>query len=348
MQDAKPSSDPKDQYLYPASEKIGGGMLKLDATHTMHYEEFGNPEGIPIVYLHGGPGGGSGAHFHRFFDPKAFHIIVYDQRGAGKSTPSAELKDNTPDLLVDDLDRLRQHLGIDKWHVYGGSWGSTLALLYAEEHPENTLTLTLRGIFLMRKRDIEMFYEAAELFRPEEAKRIREFLPEDERADFMENFYKRLTSSDDKISIPAAQAWARFENVCCYLKQPADNDPRIVESDQDALNVARIESHYFRNCLFTPDDRILQNIDRIRHIPTIMVQGSYDIVCPPQIAHDLKAAFPEAHLQMTISGHAAIETENMQALVAATDRIRDTGSPVPKATATGPVAAFKALQPPKP
>ena len=348
MQDAKPPTDIKDQYLYPASEKIGEGTLKLDAVHTMHYEEFGNPEGIPIVYLHGGPGAGSGAHFHRFFDPKAFHVIVYDQRGAGKSTPAAELTDNTPDHLVADLDKLRDHLGFDKWHVYGGSWGSTLALLYGEEHPDRTLSLTLRGIFLMRQRDIEMFYEAAELFRPAEAQRVREFLPEEERADFMENFYKRLTSSDPKIAFPAAQAWARFENVCCYLLQPPDGDPRIVESDQDALNVARIESHYFRNCLFTPDDRIIQNIDRIRHIPTIMVQGAYDLVCPPQIAHDLKAAFPEAHLELVISGHAAIEPEVMKNLVAATDRIRDTGSPVPKAAAAGPAAAVKAQQPPKP
>lgn len=341
MQDAKPT-DPKDQYLYPASEKIGGGTLKLDAVHTLHYEEFGNPEGIPIVYLHGGPGGGSGDHFHRFFDPKVFHIIIYDQRGAGKSAPAAEIRDNTPDLLVEDLDRLRRHLGFDKWHVYGGSWGSTLALLYAEEHPENTSSLTLRGIFLMRKRDIEMFYEAAELFRPEEAKRVRDFLPENERADFMENFYQRLTSPDPAISIPAAQAWARFENVCCFIQQPSD--AAIEESDQDALNVARIESHYFRNCLFTPDDRLLKNVDRIRDIPTFMVQGSYDLVCPPQIAYDLKQAFPEAHLQMTIAGHAATEVENMKALVAATDRIRDTGSPVPKAVA-GPAAAFKAKQP---
>ncbi|TAL27246.1 MAG: prolyl aminopeptidase [Alphaproteobacteria bacterium] len=345
MADAQPSKDPKDEFLYPASEKNGEGTLKLDGIHTMHYEEFGNPQGIPIVYLHGGPGAGHGDHFHRYFDPKVFRVIIYDQRGAGLSTPAAETRDNTPDLLVEDLHKLKNHLGIDKWHVYGGSWGSTLALLYGEEHPESTLSLTLRGIFLMRKMDIEMFYDAAELFRPEEAKRIAEFLPENERSDFFENFYKRLMSDDPAISFPAAQAWARFENVCCYLQQPPDGDPRIVESNQDALNVARIEAHYFRNCLFDPDDRILKNIDRIRHIPTIMVQGLYDIVCPPQIAYDLKQAFPEAHLQLTVSGHAAIEPEIMKALVAATNRIRETGSPLPKAEAPGPAAAFKAQQP---
>lgn len=338
------SSDPKDKILYPASQPNKTGYLPLDKTHTMYYEEFGNPNGIPIVYMHGGPGAGHGDHFHRYFDPKAFRIIIYDQRGAGNSIPAGEIQDNSPDLLIQDADKLREHLGIEKWHVYGGSWGSTMGLLYAEEFPERTESLTLRGIFLMRKRDIELFYEAAEMFRPAEAKRIREFLPEDERADFMENFYKRLTSPDPAISVPAAQAWARFENISSFLKVPTDE--QIAMEDQDAVNISRIEAHFFRNHLFTPDDRILKNIDKIRDIPTFISQGLYDIICPPQIAQDLKDAFPAAHLQWVISGHAATEPEMMKALVGATNRIRDTGSPLPQKT-PGPSPATKA-KPPSP
>lgn len=338
-------TDPKDQHLYPAIAKPNKyGYLPLDQTHSMYYEEYGNPNGIPIVYMHGGPGGGHGGHFHRYFDPKAFRIIIYDQRGSGDSIPAGETKDNNPDQLIADADKLRQHLGIDKWHVYGGSWGSTLALLYAEAHPDKTESLTLRGIFLMRKRDIEMFYEAAALFRPAETQRLMEFLPAAERADFFENFYKRLVDPDPAVHIPAAQAWARYENVSAFLKVP--DEAALVEKDQDAVNIARIEAHFFRNHLFTPDDRILQDIPKIRHIPTYMVQGEYDVVCPPQIAHDLKTAFPEAHLELVQSGHAATEPETMKALVAATNRIRDTGSPVP-AKAAGPLQA-SAPKPPKP
>jgi proline iminopeptidase len=334
--------DLKDKFLYAASKPNKTGDIKLDATHTLHYEEFGNPKGKPIVYLHGGPGGGSGDHFHRFFDPEAFRIIIYDQRGAGKSKPAAELRDNTPDILVEDIETLRKQLGIDKWHVYGGSWGSTLALLYAEAHPDKTESLTLRGIFLMRKRDIEMFYEAAELFRPEEVRKLKDALPEAERGkDFMENFYQRLVSEDPAVSIPAARAWANFENVCCFLNPPAASATRTAQDDQDDLNISRIEAHFFRNCLFKPDDRILKDIDKIRHIPTVIVQGMYDLVCPPQIADDLHKAFPEAHMIKTVSGHAAIEPEIMKALVASTDRIRDTGTPVPKPKAKKQKAAPK-------
>lgn len=343
MPDAKPS-DPKDQYLYPAIKPYKEDYLPLDGTHSMWYAEYGNPEGIPIVYMHGGPGGGHGEHFPRYFDPKAFRIIVYDQRGSGNSIPPGETRDNSPDHLIADADRLRQHLGIEKWHVYGGSWGSTLALLYAEEHPERTESLTLRGIFLMRKRDIEMFYEAAALFRPAETQRLMEFLPESERGDFFENFYKRLVDPDPKIHIPAAQAWARYENVSAFLKVPPEE--ALVEKDQDAVNVARIEAHFFRNHLFTPDDRIIHNAGRIRDIPTYMVQGLYDLVCPPQIAYDLHKAFPEAHLDLVESGHAATEPEIMKALIAATNRIRDTGSPLPAKNAA-PATASKA-KPPSP
>lgn len=338
-------TDPKDQFLYPAPKAPNvEGFLPLNGTHKMWYAEYGNPDGIPIVYMHGGPGGGHGDHFPRYFDPDKFRIIVYDQRGSGNSLPAGEIKDNSPDHLIADADKLREHLGIDKWHVYGGSWGSTLALLYAEEHPERTESLTLRGIFLMRKRDIEMFYEAAALFRPAETKRLMEFLPAEERDNFFENFYKRLVDPDPKVHIPAAQAWARYETVSAFLNVPSEE--ALKEDDQAAVNVARIEAHFFRNHLFTPDDRILKNVDRIRHIPTYMVQGEYDLVCPPQIAHDLKQAFPEAHLDLVQAGHAATEPEIMKALVAATKRIAATGSPMPPAQAAA--TPKPAIKPPKP
>ncbi|MBI3442119.1 MAG: prolyl aminopeptidase [Proteobacteria bacterium] len=314
--------------LYPESKPFNEGTLPVSGIHTLSYKEYGNKDGIPIVYLHGGPGAGSGPHFHRFFDPDTFHIIIYDQRGAGESKPAADIRDNTPDLLVEDLEKLKNHLGIDQWHVYGGSWGSTLALLYAEEYPASVKSLTLRGIFMLRQKDIDLFYRAAEMFLPEETRKFREFLPEAERGNVVESYYKRLTDPDPAIHFPAAQAWAYYEAVSCYLSPPPEAELR--DPDEVALNIARLELHFFRNGRLTPDDRILKNVDKIRHIPTLVVQGSYDIVCPPEIAYDLHQVFPEAHMQMTIAGHGATEPANMKALVEATDRIRDSGSPVPR------------------
>lgn len=313
------------EILYPESKPFNQGSLQVDH-YTLPYEEFGNPDGIPIVYLHGGPGLGSSPPFHRYFDPKAFRIIVYDQRGAGKSQPSGDIKRNTPDALAEDLEKLRSHLGIDQWHVYGGSWGSTLALLYAEKYPDKVTSLTLRGIYLLRQKDNDICYQAADILQPEDMKRLRDFLPENERADVIESLYQRIFDSDPAVHLPAARVVSYFGNATYSLDRPPEKE--LEEFDDTAINALRIEWHIIRNCKFSPEDQLLKNIAAIRHIPTIIVQGRYDITCPPQIAYDLKQAFPEADLQVVTAGHAATDPEIMRALVQATDRIRDTGSPL--------------------
>jgi proline iminopeptidase len=318
--------------LYPEAKPYNSGYLRVDPTHECYYEEYGNPEGIPIVTLHGGPGGGSKPFFHRYFDLGAFRVVVYDQRGAGKSRPFAEIRDNSPDLLVADLEKLRAHLGIGKWHVFGGSWGSTLALLYAEEHPAAVMSLTLRGIFMMRQKELDLFYRDGNTHNPDQHEKFMAFLPEPERRDVVAAYFKRIADPDPAIHMPAASAWTRYENATSYLTPPSEAE--LDQSDRNinhTLGMARMETHFFHNHRFQPDDRILRNVGKIRHIPTVIVQGRYDTVCPPVSAWELKKAFPEAHLDLVISGHSAKEPEIEKLLVKSADRIRDTGSPVPQA-----------------
>ncbi|MCE9507151.1 MAG: prolyl aminopeptidase [Alphaproteobacteria bacterium] len=316
--------------FYPASQPHHQGYLPVDKTHSLFYEEFGNPQGIPVVYLHGGPGAGSAPYVHRFFDPAAFRIIVFDQRGCGRSKPHGETRDNSPDLLVQDLEALKNHLGIEKWHVSGGSWGSTLALLYAEEYPGSVSSLTLRGIWLERQKEVDWFINQLGQFFPDDQKEFAEHIPPAERGNLLEAYYQRLIHPDPAVHLPAAHKWTRHENGACFLHPPADADKN--ETDANALACARIETHFFRNHPLQPDDRILQNIGRIRHIPTMIVQGQYDVVCPPVTALELKKAFPEACLRLVIAGHAAREPEILNALIESSDRIRDTGSPTPQST----------------
>lgn len=315
------------EILYPASKPFNEGTIQA-GEYTLPYQEYGNPKGIPIVYLHGGPGVGSSDYFHRFFDPKAFHIIVYDQRGAGKSTPAGGVKNNTPDLLAQDLDALRDHLGIDKWHVYGGSWGSTLALLYAETYPEHTSSLTLRGIYMLRQKDDDLFYQSAGLNVPQDLERFINFLPEKERGDYIESYYHRLFNPDPAVHVPASKEIARLGNVTYSLERMPEKD--LSAYDPADINAQRIEWSIIRNHKFTPQDRLIRDAHKIRHIPTLIVQGRYDMICPPQIAADLKKALPGAEMQMVTSGHAAVDPETMKALIQATNRIRDTGSPLHK------------------
>lgn len=314
---------------YPESQPYKTGRLAVGSGHELYFEEFGNPQGKPIVYLHGGPGAGHAAYFHRFFDPQAFRIIVYDQRGAGQSTPFGETKDNSPDLLVGDLEKLRVHLGAGKLHVFGGSWGSTLSLLYAQAYPANVETLTLRGIFMMRQKELDLFYKAGDTLFPEEFNKLKAFLPEAERGDILTSYYNRIANPDPAISIPACRVWTRYESSTCHLLPPSDAD-LASDTDNFVIGMARMETHFFINHKFTPDDRILKNVGTIRHIPTLIVQGHYDAVCPPVSAWELKQAFPEAHLEMVIAGHSASEPAIKQALVAGTNRIRDFGSPLPR------------------
>lgn len=348
-------------WLYPKSKPFHEGEIKTaDGKYTIPYKEYGNPNGIPIVYLHGGPGAGTPPYCHRFFDPEAFHVITYDQRGAGKSKPYAGIDDNDPDLLVADLDLLREHLGFDQWHVTGGSWGSTLLFRYAETHPDRTLSMTGRGMFGMRGKELEAFYApngaAAAMF-PGEYEKLINFLPPEERHDPLTAYFNRLSSDDESISLPAARVWSHFEDATCHLIPSADKTPRKgakVETDpakiaakelksaRDNLAIARIETAFFMRHRFEPDDVLIRDIEKIRHIPCHLVQGHYDVVCPPMTAYDVKKAFPEMTLEVVLAGHSASEPEITKALVRSFNRIRDTGSPVPAPLPDGR-PSFKSL-----
>ena len=308
--------------LYPEIEAFDSGMLKVSELHTLYYEQSGNPDGKPVVFLHGGPGGGTNDKCRRFFDPQAYRIILFDQRGCGKSTPHAELADNTTWDLVADIERLREHLGIERWQVFGGSWGSTLALAYAQTHCLRVTELVLRGIFMLRRWELQWFYQegASRLF-PEPWQHYIAAIPEDERGDLIAAFHRRLTSDDEATRLAAARAWAVWEGATSFLHV----DPDFVSGHEDAqfaLAFARIENHYFVNSgFFEVDDQLLRDAGRIADIPGVIVHGRYDVVCPVQNAWDLHRAWPKAELEITpASGHSAFEAENVDALVRATDR----------------------------
>ena len=312
----------RDDYLYPALVPIRTGRLALDGVHTMYWEECGNPRGVPAVFLHGGPGGGISPDHRRYFDPAFYRVVLYDQRGAGQSTPLGELTDNTTDHLIADLERLRSHLGIERWLVFGGSWGSTLALAYAQAHPQRALGLVLRGIFLARGWEIRWFMADIRNVFPEAWNAFARFLPETERADLLAGYYRRLTNPDPAVHLPAAHAWSRYESSCSTLLP----DPDLVahfDEDGVALAIARIEAHYFVHGFFLSKDALLQGIERLRKIPCAIVQGRYDIVCPIRSADDLHRAWPEAEYAVVPdAGHSAREPGIARELVAATDRFR--------------------------
>lgn len=307
--------------FYPEKQLFKTHNLKVDSTHTLYIEEVGNPEGKPIVFLHGGPGGGITSYAHRFFDPSFYRIILFDQRGAGRSTPHASLENNTTWDLVSDMEKIREFLGVDSWVVFGGSWGSTLALSYAETHPTRTRGLILRGIFLCRKEEINWFYqEGASFIFPDEYDKYVAPIPTAERGDLVKAFYKRLTSQDEATRLEAAKAWSVWEGSTLRLIQ----DPETISkfgADAQAVAMARIECHFFtNNTFFDVDGQLLQNVHKIRNIPTRIVHGRYDVVCPVKNAFDLKKAFPEAVLEVIAdAGHAANEPGIVDALVRATD-----------------------------
>ena len=311
--------------LYPEIEPFDTGRLQVSDVHEIYYERVGNPEGIPVVFLHGGPGGGLVAAYRRYFDPQAYHIVLFDQRGSGKSTPHADLRENTTWDLVADIERLRDKFNIEKWAVFGGSWGSTLSLAYAETHPERVSALFLRGIFLTRKKELDWFYQkgASEIF-PDFWERYRDYIPENERGDMMTAYYKRLTGDDEAERLAAARAWSVWEGSTSKLYPSADLMEHW-EGAEAALSLARIECHYFmNNSFFSSEDYLLENVGKIRHIPTVIVQGRYDVVCPATSAWDLHRAFPEAELNIVpAAGHSISEPGITSALVEATDKFRD-------------------------
>lgn len=308
--------------LYPEIEPYSTGMLRLDDVHAMYWEESGNPKGAPVVFLHGGPGAGAAPAHRRFFDPAHYRIVVYDQRGAGRSQPLGELRDNTTPLLVGDLERLREQLGIERWLVFGGSWGSTLALAYGIAHADRCTGLILRGIFLCRKSEIDWFlYGLRNLF-PEAWTAFSTAIPEHEHGDLLAAYYARLIDPDPAVHMPAARAWSIYEGSCSTLLPNAETVAYFA-SDVVALGLARIEAHYFRNDIFLPPNALLDNIDRIRAVPAVIVQGRYDAVCPIVTADDLHRAWPEAeYIVVPDAGHSAWEPGICAELVRAAERFK--------------------------
>jgi proline iminopeptidase len=305
--------------LFPALEPHQQGMLRLDALHTMYWEVSGDPRGIPVVFLHGGPGAGSTPKHRRFFDPSGYRIIVYDQRGAGRSTPLGELHDNTTAHLVADLEVLRASLGVDRWLVFGGSWGSTLALAYSQAHPRRVLGLVLRGIFLCRPSEIDWFLYGIRKVFPEAWSRLANYLPATERHDLLGNYHARLIHPDPAIHLPAARAWSMFEGACSTLLPSPETVSHFAE-DGVALGLARIEAHYFKHRGFLEDNALLANAGGLRGIPGVIVQGRYDMVCPLVSADELHAAWPESEYEVIPdAGHSAWEPGIVTALVRATE-----------------------------
>mmetsp|Transcript_49187 Transcript_49187/g.106981 ORF Transcript_49187/g.106981 Transcript_49187/m.106981 type:complete len:428 (-) Transcript_49187:87-1370(-) len=307
--------------LYPKLDAYRTGKLKVDDLHEIYFEESGNPDGKPVVFLHGGPGGGSKPNFRRYFDPAKYRIVIFDQRGAGQSTPHASLENNTTWYLVADVEKLRTHLGIEKWVVFGGSWGSTLALAYAQSHPERVKGLLLRGIFMLRPKEIQWYYQegASNIF-PDKWEAYEGEIPEAERGDFVAAYRRRLTSDDEAVRLSAAKAWSEWECSTSELF-PEEEHVKQASDPRFALAFARIENHFFTNLgWFEPADQLLKNIDKIRHIPTVIVQGRYDVVCPMRSAWDLHRAFPEARLEVVPdSGHSGMQPGIVSELVKAAD-----------------------------
>jgi proline iminopeptidase len=306
--------------LYPALEPFATGTLDVGDGHVLFYEQCGNPNGQPVVMLHGGPGGGANPTMRRFHDPAHYHIILFDQRGAGRSTPYASLEHNTTWHLVADIEKLRTHLKIDRWQVFGGSWGSTLAIAYAETHPERVTGLILRGIFLLRKREIAWFYQqGCSSIYPDAFDLYKSAIPEAEHGDLVAAFHRRLTGSDPVAQLAAAKAWSMWEGSTLALRQDAARI-KAFGADNYAVAFARIECHYFYNGGFlTQDDQLLANAHRLSAIPGIIVHGRYDVVTPVINAWDLKKAWPQVDLRITPdAGHAMTEPSNTHELVSAT------------------------------
>jgi proline iminopeptidase len=310
--------------FYPPIKPYNKGFLRVSPLHELYYEESGNPNGKPVVFLHGGPGGGTDAKMRQFFNPKKYRIVLFDQRGSGKSKPAASLEDNTTWHLVADIETIREHLGIEKWQVFGGSWGSTLALAYAQKHPERCTELVLRGIFLLRKSELDWFYQdelgAASMFPDLWEDYLKPLSPE-ERKNCVASYYKRLTSDDRDTLLEAARAWSIWESALSYIKINLDYVRRANEAEFAAA-FARIECHYFINGGFLDrPNQLLEDVVKIRHIPAIIVQGRFDVVCPARSAWDLKKAWPEAELRLVPdAGHSAFEPGTARELVKATDK----------------------------
>jgi len=310
--------------LFPAIEPYAKHRLKVSDLHTLYIEECGNPNGKPVVMLHGGPGAGANSNMRRYHDPAAWRIVLFDQRGCGRSTPHAELAENTTWDLVADIESIREHLGIGRWQVFGGSWGSCLGLAYAETHPDRVSELILRGIFTLRRKELEWFYqEGASFILPEAWEDYLAPIPLEERGDMIAAYYRRLTGDDPDMRLAAARAWSMWEGASLSLLP----DPARVAAFGDphyALAFARIEAHYFRHAgFFERDDQLIANAGRLKNIPGVIIHGRYDLCTPIVIAHDLHKAWPEADYRIVSdSGHAMTEPGIIHELVSATERFK--------------------------
>ncbi|MDE3032764.1 MAG: prolyl aminopeptidase [Acidobacteriota bacterium] len=311
-------------WLYPAVEPFATHRLKVSELHEVYVEESGNPQGKPVVFLHGGPGGGTSAKHRRFFDPARYRIVLFDQRGCGQSAPYAEVRENTTWDLVADMERIREHLGIARWMVFGGSWGATLGLAYAEAHRARVTELILRGVFLLRQREVDWLYqEGASRIFPDAWEPYRDAIPEAERRDFLRAYAKRLLSEDPAVNLPAARAWSIWEGASSKLLPDADFVATYGQDDT-TLAFARIECHYFLNRGWLDEGQLLRDAPRLGGLPGAIIQGRYDMVCPIESAWALSQAWPEADLVIVPdAGHSATEPGISRALVAATDRFAD-------------------------
>lgn len=308
--------------LFPALTPYSSGFLAVDDTHNLYWEQSGNPDGVPVVLLHGGPGAGATPTHRRFFDPDHYRIVIFDQRGCGRSHPLGSLENNTAAHLVNDIEMLRNHLGIKRWHLFGGSWGSTLAMLYANLYPQNCLSLTLRGIFLCEQDEIDWFLYGIRTVFPEAWEQFSGFLPEAEQKNLLKGYHKSLTGNDPEEQMQAAIRWSLYEGACSSL---LPNYETITTEDQKqhALALARIEAHYFTNGVIPSEKSLLKTIDAIRHIPAIIVQGRYDIICPIATAYKLHHAWPEAdYIVVPDAGHSALDPPLRSRLVEATENFK--------------------------
>ena len=314
-------------HFYPEIKPYKTHNFAVDTDHTLYLEEVGNPKGLPIVFLHGGPGAGISENSRRYFDPKKYRIILFDQRGSGKSTPYASVKNNTTQDLIQDIEKIRHYLNVDKWVVFGGSWGSTLALLYAQAHPESVLALILRGIFFGTARNIHWFMsqDGMGAIFPDSWCRYTQGMDNTSEKTLLLDYHQQLMSSDEKVHLNAAQKWAQYEGSCAFLQMTEDlADPYL------SLAIARFECHYFVNQCFITENQILENINYIHHIPSIIIHGRYDSICPVQNAWDLKQVWPESTLEIiATSGHSGSEVGIIDGLVRATNTIYDVIS-IPK------------------
>jgi len=307
--------------LFPPIEPFATGMLPVDGRHTLYWEQSGNPAGVAVLFLHGGPGAGTAPAYRRFFDPRHYRIVLFDQRGAGRSQPTADITDNTTGHLIDDIEALRRHLGIERWLVFGGSWGSTLALAYGQAHPGRCLGFVLRGVFLFRPVEVHWFIHEMGRFFPEAWSRFAGYIPERERSDLLGAYYRRLTSPDPAVHGPAADVWCGYEEACSRLVPRAPHGEG--RASPGALAMARIEAHYMVHGGFLEDNELLKRLPVLHRHPAVIVQGRYDVVCPIASAHELALSWPAAeYVVVPDAGHSAMEPGVRAALVAATQRMR--------------------------